>query len=323
MNKILAVAVILGSTITTSVSAADRWDLPTPYPDGNYHTENIRQFADEVAQATDGALEIVVHSNASLFKHPEIKRAVQTGQVPAGEVLVSVLSNEDPIYGVDAVPFLATNFDQARALWLASRPFIEKRLTDQGMTVLFAVPWPPQGIFSKTEINSVADLQGVKFRAYNAATSRLAELMAAIPTTVQAAEVPQAFSTGVVDAMVTSPATGVDSQAWDFVDYYYDTQAFIPKNIVIASRRALDRLDPSVRDAVMKAAASAEERGWATARKANDDLVSTLRDNGMTVVMPSDRLTADLTAIGETMIEEWATSAGSDGAELIANYRAR
>ena len=231
--------------------------MPTPYPDSNFHTKNVKQFADDVKAASGGKLEIVVHSNASLIKAPEIKRAVQTGQVNIGQILISTLANENPIFAFDSNPFLAPNYPAAKKLLRVARPYIEKRLDAQGIKVLFAVPWPPQGIYTKKPLNSIADLKGVKFRTYSPDTSEFAKLLGAIPTTVQVPEIPQAFLTGLVDAMITSGATGVDTQAWDYLKYYTDARAFLPFNFVIVNKAAFAKLDP----ALQKDAAGGRRQG--------------------------------------------------------------
>ncbi|AWK88141.1 TRAP transporter substrate-binding protein [Azospirillum thermophilum] len=320
--KTFAALVAAGLAFGFSTAAlAEKWDMPTAYPDGNYHTENIRRFAQDVKAATNGGLEITIHSNASLFKHPEIKRAVQTGQVQAGEVLMSILANEDPMFEVDSVPFLATSFDQADKLAKVSRPFVEQRFQKTGLRVLFTVPWTPQGLYTKNPVAQSADLKGVKLRTYNASTSRFAELIGAVPATVQAAEVPQAFSAGLISAMITSPATGVDTQAWDFVKNYYDVQAFIPKNVVFVNERAFRKLPEDTQKAVLKAAADAETRGWETARKANDELLGKLRQGGMSIQKPSAAFQKELEAIGVQMSGEWATKAGEDGSKVLTGFK--
>ena len=303
--------------------AGERWDMPTPYADNNFHTVNIKLFAEDVRGATGGELEIVVHSAASLFKLPEIKRAVQTGQVPIGEVLLSALGNEDPLYELDSVPFLAADYDAARRLWDISRPYIEARLAKQGVMVLFAVPWPPQALFARKALNSVADLADVKFRVYNPATSRLAELMGALPTTVQMPELAQAFSTGMVHAMITSPTFAVDTQSWDFVEYMYETRAMVPKDIVLMNRRSFLRLGDELQAALLAAAARAETRGWEMS--AEETVVKTrmLADKGMAVREVSPDFAAELSAIGETMTGEWMAKAGADGAAVIEAFRAQ
>jgi TRAP-type C4-dicarboxylate transport system substrate-binding protein len=235
-------AAALAALTAVPAFAQTTWEMPTPYPEAEFHTRNVRQFVEDVAAATDGALTINVHSAQSLFKHPEIKRAVQTGQVQIAEMLMANLLNENAVFGVDAVPFLATSYDDARKLWEAQRPHVDAALEADGLMLLYAVPWPGQGFYSKEPLEGPEDLEGVKFRTYNAATARMAELMGAEPTIVEAVEIPQAFSTGVVDAMVTSGATGVRSKAWDFSNHFYDLNAWLPKNMIFVNRRAFMQL---------------------------------------------------------------------------------
>jgi TRAP-type C4-dicarboxylate transport system substrate-binding protein len=305
--------------LSTSV-AAQNWDMPLPYPDGNFHTKNVRAFADEVKQLSGGKLNITVHSGASLFKMPEIKRAVRTGQAQIGEILLSAYGNENPVFEADGIPFLAVGYDNAWKLYQAQKPVLEKLLAAEGLMLLYAGAWPGQGLYTQEEVNSLDAMNGVKFRAYNAATSRLAELMGAIPTTVQYAEVPQAFSTGLVSAMLTSGATGVDTKAWDFVKVFYQTDAMHPKNIVFVNKRAFDGLDKASQDALLKAAAAAEKRIWEISQKEAASSLKTLADNGMKVLMPGDTLSKELQAIGDEMVEEWLDKAGADGKAIADAY---
>ena len=300
-----------------AAQAADRWTLSAEQPDGNYITVVAREFAADVGKSTNGALDIKVHSNSVLFKRPDVKRAVQTDQIQAGDFLVSVLGNEDAIYEADAVPLLARNFDAAWKLWQASRGYLESRLAKQGIKLLYSVPWPPQGIYTKKPVQSLDDFKGMKFRAYNAATSRMAELMGAVPTTINSGDVPQAFGTGMVDGMLTSPATGVDSQAWDFSKYFYDVKAFIPKNVLIVNARAFSRLSPDTQKAVLAAADRAEKRGWELARSETSKLIDTLAKNGMDVEQTPPALETSLEKIGATMAQEWVKRAGPDGQAIL------
>jgi len=295
--------------------------MPTPYGDNNFHTINIKQFADDVKAATGGALTITVHSAGSLIKHPEIKNAVRGGQVPIGEFLLSRLSNENAVFQIDSIPFLAVNYADAARLWAASRPAIEKLLDRQGLKVLFAVPWPPQGLYAKKEINTVADLKGLKFRAYNTATERLAQLAGAVPTQVEVPDIPQAFATGRVAAMITSPSTGANTKAWDFVSNFYHTQAWLPKNVAVVNEKAFARLDKKTRAAVLDAAAKAEARGWEASKAETADKIAVLKKNGMTVRDPSPALADGLKKIGATMTEEWLAKTGDTGAAILKAYR--
>lgn len=303
------------------VAAQTAWDMPTPYPDGNFHTQNIQKFADDVAQGSGGKLTIKIHSNGSLFKHPEIPKAVRGGQVPLGEFLVSSISNENPLYGIDSIPFLATSYDDSQKLMKAARPALEKALDAQGLQVLYMVPWPPQGLYTKKEINTVADLKGVKFRAYNPQTTRIAELAGAVPTQIEVPDIPQAFTTGRVDAMMTSPSTGANSKAWDFVQYFYDAQAWLPYNAVVVNKRAFRALDDATRKVVLDAAAKAEARGLAMSKEETQAKTKALADNGMKVLAPGAELKAGLTKIGDQMATDWAKTAGADGQAILDAYR--
>jgi TRAP-type C4-dicarboxylate transport system substrate-binding protein len=310
----------LAAAVSLSAQAQGKWDMPTPYPDGNFHTKNVKQFADEVKAATGGKLEIVVHSNASLIKHPEIKRAVQTGQVNIGEILISVLSNESPLFAFDSNPFLAASYDSARKLWKSARPVIEKKLDAQGIKLLYSVAWPPQGIYTKKPIAGIADLKGTKFRTYSPSTAEFAKQLGAIPTTVQVPEIPQAFLTGLVDAMITSGSTGVDTQAWDYLKFYYDTQAFLPQNIVMVNKDAFNKLDANTQNALLAAAAKAEERGWTTSASENERYVKTMADKGIKIEKPSAKFAAELNDIGKVMAVEWARKAGAEGDAILADF---
>jgi TRAP-type C4-dicarboxylate transport system substrate-binding protein len=301
--------------------AQTKWDLPAAYPATNFHSENLVQFANDVDKATGGKLKITVHPNASLFKAPEIKRAVQGGQAQAGEILLVNFQNEWPIYGADGLPFLADSYDSAMKLYKAQRPMLETKLAADGIMLLYTVAWPPQGIYSKKPLASAADLKGIKWRAYSPATSRIAELVGAQPVTVQAAEVSQAFATGVAESMMSSGSTGWDSKLYEHVKYWYDTQAWLPKNAVLVNKKAFDALDKPSQDAVLKAGAAAEERGWAASKRANIETLEKLKANGMQILPPSPRLKADMKKVGDTMLKEWLDKAGPEGKQLVDAYR--
>lgn len=314
---ILAAALVLG----TAAQAQTKWDLPAAYPATNFHSVNLATFASDVAKATDGKLTITVHPGASLFKAPEIKRAVQGGQAQAGEILLANFQNEWQMFGADGLPFLATSYADSKKLYAAQKPMLEKKLGEQGMQLLYTVPWPPQGIYSKKPVASAADLKGSKWRAYSPATSRIAELVGAQPVTVQAAELSQALATGAVETNMTSGATGVDSKFYEHLKFYYDVQAWLPKNAVIVNKRAFEALDKPTQDALLKAAADAEARGWEASQKVNTDTLAVLKANGMSVEPPSAALKADMMKVGETMLKEWLEKAGPEGQAMLDAYK--
>ncbi len=322
MKRLVALAAAIGFAAALPALAQTKWDLPSAYPANNFHTENLQQFANDVEKASGGKLRIQLHPNASLFKAPEIKRAVQGGQAQAGEILLVNYENEDPLYGLDGIPFLATSYKDSFKLYKASRKAIEAKLAKQGMVLLYTVAWPPQGIYSKRSIDSAADMKGLKWRAYSPATAKIAELVGAQPVTVQAAEVSQALATGVMDSMMTSGATGYDSKTYEHIKNYYDTQAWLPKNAIIVNKRAFDALDKATQSAVMKAAADAEARGWKVSEEKNSWYLDQLKQKGMTIHKPSEQLTADLRKVGNLMLAEWLRKAGDEGRKVVDAYRA-
>ena len=313
-------AVLSLSLVSHIAYAQTKWDLASAYPATNFHTENLQQFANDVDKASAGKLKITVHANAALFKAPEIKRAVQGGQAQLGEILLVNYQNEWQLFGADGLPLLADSYDESAKLYKAQKPALEKKLAEQGINLLYAVAWPPQGIYSKKPLASAADLKGIKWRAYSPATSRIAELVGAQPVTVQAAELSQAFATGVVEATMTSGASGVDSKLYENLKYYYDMQAWLPKNAVIVNKAAFEALDKPTQAVVLKAAADAEARGMAASKRVNVESIDKLKANGMSIIVPSAQLKADMKKVGETMVKEWLEKSGAEGKTVVDEF---
>jgi TRAP-type C4-dicarboxylate transport system substrate-binding protein len=321
MLKRGALAILLAGGLATAAAAETKWDMPVPYPAGNFHTKNGLQFAEEIDKATNGSLKIQVHPAGSLVKHPEIKRAVRQGTAPIGEILASLAANEAPVYGFDSLPFLATGYAGAKKLYAAQRPYLEKQLESEGLMLLYSVPWPPQGLYSKREIKSVDDLKGLKFRTYNPMIGRIAALAGSIPTQIEVPDLATAFATGRVDVMITSASTGVDTKAEDYLTHYHDAQAWLPRNIVFVNKAAYDKLTDAEKKAVQAAAKAAEARGWKASEEEMTIKTNALKAAKIIVLPPSDALKAGLTKIGDTIATEWAASAGADGKAMIDAYK--
>lgn len=322
MSKMwLSAAVLSTAMIGAGASAQTKWDLPGAYGANSFHSKNLVLFAEDVKKLSGGKLEITVHPGASLFKAPEIKRAVQTGQVQIGEVLMVNVENEIPVFGTDGVPFLATSYDASVKLWKAQKPVVDKKLAEQGMTGLYVVPWPPQGIYAKKDLNTIEDLKGAKWRAYSPATARIAELVQAQPVTIQVAELAQALATGVVNTMMTSGSTGRDTKVWESLTHFYDTQAWLPKNLIFVNNDAFKKLDAATQKAVMDAAAAAEKRGLEMSIAETESSKADLVKNGMKVLPPSAALKSGLEKVGATMIDEWVKKTGADGKAIVDAYK--
>ena len=315
-------AAIAGAALALSLSTAnaENWDIATPYPEANFHTQNILQFTRDVEQATNGALTFTVHPANSLIAHPEIKNSVRAGTIPAGEFLLGQLANEHPIFELDMLPFIVGGYDDARAIWAASKARISELLARQNMRVLFSVPWPNNGVYSSRAINVPGDFAGLKMRTYNATTDRLAQLLGAVPTQVEVSDISQAFAMGRVEAVITSAATGVSISAWDFVDRYYDVNSFLGKNIVVVNERRFSALPADVQAAVLKAAELAEARGWEASVKNNNDMAAVLVEMGMKVEKVPPEVEARFKEIGQIMLGEWLSRASEEDAAVVKGF---
>ena len=321
MKKIAWILACTAALAAPMAFGQTKWDLPTGYATNTFQTENVQQFADDVAKATGGKLKITVHAGASLYKMPEIKRAVQSGQTQAGEFILSAYANENPLFGVDSIPFLATSYGAAQKLYTASKPATEKLLADQGLKLLFSVPWPGQSLYSSKPMKSMDDFKGTKMRAYNPATTKIAQLVKAQPVTIQLAELGQALATGAVDNFLTSSASGVDSKLYEQTKFFYIVNAWLPRNATVVNKKAFDALDKATQDAVVAAGKAAEERGWATSRAKDLAYIKDLTKNGMTTGLATDEVREGLGKIGDTMVKEWMAGAGPEGIAIIDAYR--
>lgn len=320
-NTFLTVATVAVMANTASAESAVKWNMATPYPVGIFHERNIKIFTDEIEKETNGALHIEIHANGSLFEHAEIKNAVRSRLAPIGEFILSRLANENPVFEVDSIPFLASSFEDAKRLSSAQEKPVQDLLAEQGLTVLYSVPWPPQGIYTSEPLETIDDLSGIKFRTYSSATEQFAKLAGAVPTQVEIPDIGQAFSTGRVGAMITSAATGVNTKAWDYLTYYYDTQAFLPKNVIVVNTGMFNSLPEPTKKVVIEAAKRAESRGWEMAQQETQEMNKALEDNGIKVVKPNPELSKSLKAIGEQMTESWVVRAGDVGQSILRNYK--
>lgn len=320
--KRIAIA-LAAATLAASAAAQSKWDLPSGYGPNTFQVQNLQQFADGVDKASGGKLKIVVHANASLFKANEIKRAVQSAQVPAGEFILSGAANESPVFGIDAIPFLATSYAESRRLDEVSRPLLARTLAAQGIKLLYTVPWPPQSLYSVKPVTALKDLKGTKMRAYNPATSFIANAIGAQPVTIQLAELPAALATGGVDNFLTSSASGIESKLHESVKNFYAVAAWLPRNAVVVNQKAFDALDKPTQDAVLREAAAAERRGWSTSEQKDAEYLRELAAKGMRVDASAEGLKRELKPVGEQMTAEWVKQAGPEGKAVIDAYLAR
>lgn len=322
MRKTITTSLLLATACgLTATAHAAEWTMATPYGDASFHTQNNKQFAEDVAEATDGELTITVHSGGSLVSHGEIKPSVRRGTIDAGEVFLSVLSNDDPIFEVDTLPGVAGSYDDAYALWEATKPMITELFAYEGLIPLYAVAWPAQGIYTAEPLTDPEQFEGLRVRAPNINTQRFVDNLGGSPTETEESDIPTAFSTGRVDAMITSSSTGNSMAAWDYVSDYTDANLWLPKNIVFISQRSFDGLDEATQEALMEAAAEAEKRGWEMSREDNDASLTKLEENGISVSEPNDAISGALQSAGDELFEDWQSRADDEAKQALETYR--
>ncbi|MEM8553042.1 MAG: TRAP transporter substrate-binding protein [Pseudomonadota bacterium] len=322
MSKLLLAGTTAVAMVWSAAAHAEKWDMPMAYSATNYHSETGAKFAACVTENTAGDIEIVTHPSGSLFPGAQIKRAVQTGQAQIGERLLSGHQNENALFGWDSIPFLVTGFEAHANLWNAAEETITQLLADQNLVLLYSVPWPPQGLYFREPINSVADMDGIKFRSYNNATSRLAELTGMLPVVIEAAEISQAFATGVADSMISSGATGYDRKVWESLTHFYEADAWLPRNYVFVNGDVWSGVSDENKAIIQNCASEAQAEGLQRAKDYTSYTLEQLAANGMEVGPPSDQLKADLQAVGETMTAEWLEAAGAQGQAIIDAFNA-
>jgi TRAP-type C4-dicarboxylate transport system substrate-binding protein len=324
MNKLIKILSVIALSLFSivNVNAAEKWDMPMAYSATNFHSQTGVMFADAVRIATGGEVDITVHPGGSLFKGNEIKKAIQTGQAPIGERILSAHQNESQIFGADSIPFLATSYKDSDKLWKHLRPVLEKELDEQGLVLLYGIPWPAQGLYFKKEVNSIADSKGVKFRSYNNATARLAELMGMLPVQVEAAELSQALATGVAESFVSSGSTGYDRKVWEHLTHFYEVNAWLPRNYVFVNKKAWNKLSKENQNIIRGVAMMTEAAGTARSEQLSGWYINQLAANGMKVQVAEGQLRADLESIGKTMSDEWIKDAGSNGKKIVDAYLA-
>lgn len=317
------IACVVTMITTMSAQAATSWVMVSGYPDNNYVTENIREFIKEVDEKSNGELKISLHSNGSLVKMDNIRRAVQTGQVQMGEIRLGSYGNEDPMYILDNVPYMTKDYKQAWVLMETSAPYFDALMAKSGIKPLGYQPFPGQGFFTQAEIHSAVDLHGKKLRIYSKVTQEMGQKLGATAIILPFADIPQAFATGMIDGLFTSAQTGVDIQAWTNSSHFTYVGAIFTKTLLGVNKEAYDALPENLRTIVDEAGHSLTERAWRKSEEANQGHIAELEKNGMKTYAPPADVLARLTSVGQELAETWKAEASPEAVAVLDAYRAR
>jgi len=319
-RPILTLAAVLG--LHAGPAAAASWDLPMAWPAGNFHVENAEVFAEEVRAATDGEVDITIHPGGALgFKGPEMLKAVRDGLVPIGDILLNQQVGEAPFLGIESVPYLASGYDEIRALHEFSRPVYEDIAAEFNQKILYMVPWPGQGVYSTEEIVTIDDLEGLAIRVVDKNGLEFMSALGAAPRQMPWGDVVPALASGAIEGVTTSSSSGVDGKFWEFMGYMNRFNWQSASNMVTVNLDAWMALAPEHRAAIEDVAARLEPQFWEVSREEDEEKLGVLAENGMKISEPAPALRETLLATAKPMWDDFIEDVGAPAGEVIAAYR--
>ena len=287
-------AVMLGAP---AIAQAQTLKLPlaTVWPDGNFHTINAKKFADEVKTGTSGAVEIDVKSGGQLgFKGPEQLRAVRDGLVPMADILNIQQIGDEPIMGVEGIPFISNNIEELKVLHKYLRPEYEKVALKNNQTILYMVPWPTQYLHLKVKCESLDALKGIKIRVPDKNAQDMCSAIGMAPALIPWGETIAALSSGAVAGVSTSSVSGVDGKFWEFLKFFHQTNNAWNSQMVTINNDTWKKIPPANQKIIVDLARALEPDFWQASLQADKDSTQKLSDGGMQLVVVPEPMMADL-----------------------------
>lgn len=298
-------AAIAGLSLTGGAALADtKWDLSTAWGANNFHAESAIAFADAVREATDGSVDITVHLSGEIgVKITEKLAAVETGIVQMADMLLFLQAGDEPFLGVDTLPYLIQGQDEMRTWLEVAGPTYDEIFARHNQKVLYYVPWPSPGVYTKQPIVSADDMNGQRIRAFNATSFTFLEKMGAAPVELPFGELAAAVAAGTVDGAATSTSTGVNSKLYQFTEHFNPLNWSMSPDAVTVNLDAWNALTDEERAAIEGLADEMEAGFWAASAGEDEAMTAVLVENGMTVSTADDSLTAKMAEAGKAM---WA-----------------
>ena len=324
LGRGLFVALGMGALLALpgGAHAVTNWDMPLAWPQGNFHVQNAERFAEEIKAATDGEVVITLHPGGALgFKGPEMLKSVRDGLVPIGDILLNQQVGEAPFLGIESVPYLASGYEEVKALHEFSRPVYDEIAKRFNQKILYMVPWPGQAVFSKNEIVTRDDLQGFVLRVVDKNGLDYMGKLGAAPRQLPWGEVVPALASGAISGVTTSSSSGVDGKFWEFLCCMNRFNWQSASNMVTVNLDAWNALKPEHRQAIEEVAARLEPEFWDVSRAEDEEKLATLAQNGMRITEPSPELKGFLLEKAKPMWDDFAAEAGPPAAEVISDYR--
>lgn len=286
---------LAGAPALVRAQAPLKLPLATVWPDGNFHTINAKKFAEEVKKATGGAVEIEVKSGGQLgFKGPEQLRAVRDGLVPMADILNIQQIGDEPLLGVEGIPFISNNIEELKVLHKYLRPEYEKIALKNNQTILYMVPWPTQYLHLKVKVETIDGLKGIKIRVPDKNAQEMCSAIGMAPALIPWGETIAALSSGAVAGVSTSAVSGVDGKFWEFLKFFHATNHAWSSQMVTINNDTLKKISPANQKVIADLAKKMEPGFWASSLQADKDSTKRLTEGGMQLVVVPPAMMAEL-----------------------------
>ena len=319
--RMLLVVVFLATVTVTPVLAKTNWNANSVWPPKNLHSVGLTDFAEKVKKATNGELEMVVHTGGALgFKGPDLLKAVRDGLVPVSDMLISGVAGDEKIFQIVTLPFLVRDFDELRLLIEIAYPYFDKSAQKWGQKILYIAPWPGAGLWTKNKITTLEEMKGLKTRTYDKNGALVMEAVGATPFALPFSEVYTSLQTGLIDSVMTSSPTAVDGKFWEVLKYYEPLFITAATDMVTVNLKAFQKLPKAQQDILVKIGKEMEETMWANVKKWDKEQEAISNKNGIATVKPSTKVIGELEKITEKIRAEWLKSAPADGKKIYDEF---
>lgn len=311
-------------SFATPAMAQTAWDLPLVWSAENYISVNAQRFAEEVATVTDGEVQITTHPGGSLgFKGPDMFSAVRDGLVPIGDMLLQQQTGDNPLLGLQSLPYLMSSYEEQVAFQEFYRPVLNDVFAENNQKLLFTVPWPQQQVYAKKEINSIEDFEGIKIRASDSSAYQIFRAAGMKPVQLPWGEVIPSLATGVIEAVGTSSPSAVDGSFWEFLTHGYATRHTWNLDAISVNLDAWNQLSTENQEAIVEAAERLEPEFWQSAQEADAENLQVLADNGITNAELDDATREELHNLAAHIREDMIARMDPRGAQVVEAFENR
>ncbi|UFJ41106.1 TRAP transporter substrate-binding protein [Brevibacillus humidisoli] len=311
-----------GSESSKESAEPVKWIVNSVWPEDNHHSQGLHEFAAKVKEATGGKVELDVMTGGALsYKGPELLKAVRDGLVPVSDMLTSGVAGDEPLFGLVTLPFLVQSFEEGKKLNEIARPYFDKAAEEKwNQKILYIAPWPPAGFWTKNEVHSLKDMEGLKMRTYDENGALVVEAAGGTPHPLPFSEVYSSLATGVIDSVLTSTPTAVDAKFWEVLDYYVPANVTMATNLVTVNLDQFNKLDKETQEAIIQAGKEMEAEMWEKVAKLDQEQEGIANENGIKTLQPDEAFLKELSEVTKDIRENWLKQAPAEAQEIVEKF---